>query len=86
MGDFNFVPSSCTSTTIQQAAISLHCALETSLNNTKWFSFHVDSFAYIHLTLEKNGLRRIVQHSIKSSRPKRTEIIKFQETTIRFYY
>ena len=86
MGDFNFVSSSYTSTTIQQATISLHCALETSLNNTKWFSFHVDSFACIHLTLERNGLRRFVQHRIKSGRPKRTEIIKFQETTIRFYY
>ena len=86
MGDFNFVSSSYTSTTIQQATISLHCALETSLNNTKWIWFHVDSFACIHLTLERNGLRRFVQHRIKSGRPKRTEIIKFQETTIRFYY
>ena len=70
----------------QQALILMHCALETSMNNIKWFWFHVDSFACIHLTLERNGLRRFVQHRIKSGRPKRTEIIKFQETAIRFYY
>ena len=58
----------------QQAIISMHCGIETSLNNTKWFWFHVDSFACIHLTLERIGLRCFVRHRIKSGRPKRTKI------------
>ena len=58
----------------QQAIISMHCAIETSLNNTKWFWFHVDSFACIHLTLGRIGLRCFVRHRIKSGRPKRTKI------------
>ena len=58
----------------QQAIISMHCGIETSLNNTKWFWFHVDSFAWIHLTLERIGLRCFVRHRIKSGRPKRTKI------------
>ena len=53
---------------------------------TQWFWFHIDSFPCIHLTLERTGLRRFLQHRIKSGRPKRREIIKFQETAIRFYY